>query len=164
MKSFELRQGNYIMYEKTTHVVKGVVDNIVYSWWIKDNQPHIDYIKKDIGGVMVENPYIDSIINYEPIPLTKEWLEDFKFSLNEKLSEDETLYKEDNIDVAISSMYFIKDGITLCDNSKYDSDLNVTGFGRYTISIEDITIKDINYVHELQNFFLENKGEQLLLR
>ena len=74
MKSQDLRIGNYLYYEHTTHIVSGVHGNKVYSWWVKDGEPVIEYEAKDISGTQVENPYIDVISQYEPIPLTEEWL------------------------------------------------------------------------------------------
>jgi hypothetical protein len=70
MKPQDLRIGNYISYENTTHIVSGIINNKVYSWWVKDGKPVIEYEQKDIGGAQVENPYIDVIDRYEPIPLT----------------------------------------------------------------------------------------------
>ena len=74
MEPQELRIGNYIYYEHTTHIVSGVHGNRVYSWWVKDGEPVIEYEAKDISGTQVEAPYMDVISQYEPIPLTEEWL------------------------------------------------------------------------------------------
>lgn len=79
MKASDLRIGNYVYYENTTHIVSGVHGNKVYSWWVKDGQPVIEYEAKDISGTQVENPYIDVVSQYEPIPLTDEWLLKFGF-------------------------------------------------------------------------------------
>jgi len=37
----ELRIGNYVMYEQTTHVVTGLQGGLVWSRWINGEQPHI---------------------------------------------------------------------------------------------------------------------------
>lgn len=73
MKASDLRIGNYVYYEHTTHIVSGVHGNKVYSWWVKDGEPVIEYEAKDISGTQVENPYMDVVTQYEPIPLTDEW-------------------------------------------------------------------------------------------
>ena len=73
MKATELRIGNYVYYEHTTHIVSGVHGNKVYSWWVKDGEPVIEYEAKDISGTQVENPYLDVISQFEPIPLIDEW-------------------------------------------------------------------------------------------
>jgi hypothetical protein len=70
MKSNELRIGNYVYYEHTTHIISGIMGSKIYSWWVKDGKPVIEYEQKDIGGAQVENPYMDVISRYEPIPLT----------------------------------------------------------------------------------------------
>ena len=46
MKTQELRIGNYLYYEHTTHIVSGVHGNKVYSWWVKDGEPVIEYEAK----------------------------------------------------------------------------------------------------------------------
>ena len=79
MKSIDLRLGNYVYYENTTHIVSGLHGNQVYSWWVKNGEPVIEYEAKDIGGAQVENPYMDVISRYEPITLTDEWFEKWKF-------------------------------------------------------------------------------------
>jgi hypothetical protein len=79
MKSIDLRLGNYVYYEHTTHIVSGLHGNKVYSWWVKNGEPVIEYEDKDIGGAQVENPYMDVISRYEPITLTDEWFEKWKF-------------------------------------------------------------------------------------
>lgn len=78
MKSTDLRIGNYVYYEHTTHIVSGVHENRVYSWWVKDGQPVIEYEAKDISGTQEENPYMDLISQHEPIPLTEEWFDETK--------------------------------------------------------------------------------------
>jgi hypothetical protein len=70
MEPQDLRIGNYVYYEHTTHIISGIMGNKIYSWWVKDGEPVIEYEQKDIGGAQVENPYMDVIDRHEPIPLT----------------------------------------------------------------------------------------------
>ena len=65
MKANELRIGNFIIYEKTTHYVSGITHNTVFSHWHKDAE-------------MVDE-YMDIIDYYDPIQLTEEWLMKFGF-------------------------------------------------------------------------------------
>ncbi len=83
MKLQDLRIGNYVVYEATTHIVSAIGRSGVYSWWVKDGEPVIEYYVKDAGGVQVVNPYFDQISNYEPIPITEEWLLKFGFTYND---------------------------------------------------------------------------------
>ena len=59
MKLNELRIGNLVNYEQTTHVVTGITGISVHSKWYKapDEEDYVDYIE-----------------NYKPIPLTRELL------------------------------------------------------------------------------------------
>jgi len=136
MTPTDLRIGNYVYYEHTTHIVSGVHGNKVYSWWVKDGEPVIEYEAKDISGTQVENPYMDVVSQYEPIPLTEEWL--MKFGGTYKsygYGDDE--WKSWNID-----------GESFRQN----------GNG-ITFTSGDI---DIDYVHELQNlFYVLNKELKL---
>ena len=133
MKESDLRIGNYVYYEHTTHIVDGIYENKVYSWWVKNGEPVIEYEMKDIGGAMVKNPYRDVISQYEPIQLTDEWL--MKFGATYKsygYGDDE--WKSWNIDGEV----FRQNGNGI------------------TYTSGDI---DIDYVHELQNLFYVLKKE-----
>ena len=133
MTPTDLRIGNYVYYEHTTHIVSGVHGNKVYSWWVKDGEPVIEYEAKDISGTQVENPYMDVINQYEPIPLTEEWL--LKFGGTYKsygYGDDE--WKSWNIN-----------GFSFRQNGK-----------GITFTLGD---NDIDYVHELQNLFYVLKKE-----
>ena len=60
MKTSELRIGNIINYEATTHIVKGIKEDIVYSYWHKDDR------RLDLFG--------SHISEHKPIKITEEWL------------------------------------------------------------------------------------------
>ena len=138
MKSQYLRIGNYLYYEHTTHIVNGVHGNKVYSWWVKEGEPVIEYEAKDISGTQVENPYIDVISQYEPIPLTEEWLEKFGFDIKDK----------DRLD-------WVKGAFNL---ERSNEDNNKFCFEVYSHYIP------LDYVHQLQNLYFALTGEELKLK
>ncbi len=114
MKATELRIGNYVYYEHTTHIVSGIHGNKVYSWWVKDGEPIIEYEAKDISGTQVENPYIDVISQYEPIPLTEEWLIKLGF---EKLTDSKDGFKNTTYTYTKGISFIVYfDGVRLSTN------------------------------------------------
>lgn len=137
MTATELRVGNYLYYEHTTHIVSGVHGNKVYSWWVKDGQPVIEYEAKDVSGTQVENPYIDVISQYEPIPLTEEWLIKFGFEMgkNPKIIQ---LFPMQLLETPNGFEYFLG-----------------YGFGGKFIVIK--------YLHQLQNLYFALTNEELKL-
>lgn len=139
MTPTDLRIGNYVYYEHTTHIVSGVHGNRVYSWWVKDGEPVIEYETKDISGTQVENPYMDVINQYEPIPLTEEWLLKFEFWTSD-WDVHSTLRKQ----VLDSSLVYDK------DNKTFD--------------LGDLLNIKIEYVHQLQNLYFVLTGEELKLK
>ena len=139
MKTSDLRIGNYVYYENTTHIVSGVHGNKVYSWWVKDGEPVIEYEAKDISGTQVENPYMDVVSQYEPIPLTDEWLLKFEFWTSD-WDVHSTLRKQ----VLDSSLVYDK------DNKTFD--------------LGDLLNIKIEYVHQLQNLYFVLTGEELKLK
>lgn len=141
MKTQELRIGNYLYYEHTTHIVSGVHGNKVYSWWVKDGEPVIEYEAKDISGTQVENPYIDVISQYEPIPLTEEWLIKLGF---EKLTDSNDGFK--------NTTYTYTKGISF-----------IVYFDGVRLSTNFWMGNEKHYVHQLQNLFYVLSGEELTL-
>lgn len=141
MKTQELRIGNYLYYEHTTHIVSGVHGNKVYSWWVKDGKPVIEYEAKDISGTQVENPYIDVISQYEPIPLTEEWLIKLGF---EKLTDSNDGFK--------NTTYTYTKGISF-----------IVYFDGVRLSTNFWMGNEKHYVHQLQNLFYVLSGEELTL-
>ena len=139
MEPQDLRIGNYVYYEHTTHIVSGVHGNKVYSWWVKDGEPVIEYEAKDISGTQVENPYMDVVSQYEPIPLTEEWLLKFEFWTSD-WDVHSTLRKQ----VLDSSLVYDK------DNKTFD--------------LGDLLNIKIEYVHQLQNLYFVLTGEELKLK
>ena len=69
MKANELRIGNYINYEQTTHVVIGFDLYGIISYWLNGDDK-LDHYRTKIDEV-------------KPIPLTEEWLLKFGFVLHD---------------------------------------------------------------------------------
>ena len=141
MKSQDLRIGNYVYYEHTTHIVDGIYENKIYSWWVKNGEPVIEYEMKDIGGAMVKNPYRDVISQYEPIPLTEEWLIKLGF---EKLTDSNDGFK--------NTTYTYTKGISF-----------IVYFDGVRLSTNFWMGNEKHYVHQLQNLFYVLSGEELKL-
>ena len=142
MKATELRIGNYVYYEHTTHIVSGIHGNKVYSWWVKDGEPVIEYEAKDISGTQVENPYIDVISQYEPIPLTEEWLIKLGF---EKLTDSKDGFK--------NTTYTYTKGISF-----------IVYFDGVRLSTNFWMGNEKHYIHQLQNLFYVLSGEELTIK
>lgn len=69
MEAKELRFGNLIDYEATTHIVSGISESIIESYWLKDKG------RTDL--------YQCSIDEIKPIPLTEEWISKFNEHLEQ---------------------------------------------------------------------------------
>lgn len=142
MKPQDIRIGNYVYYEHTTHIVSGIHGNKVYSWWVKDGEPVIEYESKDISGTLEENPYMDVISQYEPIPLTEEWLIKLGF---EKLTDSNDGFK--------NTTYTYTKGISF-----------IVYFDGIRLSTNFWMGNEKHYVHQLQNLFYVLSGEELKLK
>jgi hypothetical protein len=145
METNELRIGNYVYYEHTTHVVSGVHGNIVYSWWVKDGKPVIEYEAKDSSGTQVENPYMDVVSQYEPIPLTEEWLE--KLGLTKSTLDNDFEPNEPKWYSWIKGAF----NLEIQENSEI-------WFEVYSHYIH------VKWVHQLQNLYFALTGEELTLK
>ena len=150
MESTDLRIGNYVYYENTTHIISGIMGNKIYSWWVKDGIAVIEYEQKDIGGAQVENPYMDVISQYEPIPLTEEWLLKLGFSLKD--------YKEGYIGIEHKAGGIITDFVLTYPK--------VMGEFQKHFAWEHSKWKynTIEYVHQLQNLFYILTNEELTIK
>jgi len=138
MKASDLRIGNYVYYEHTTHIVSGVHGNKVYSWWVKDGEPVIEYEAKDISGTQVENPYMDVVTQYEPIPLTEGLLKEFGFDMKGQNRLD-----------------WVKGAFNLERSNEDDSKFCFEVYSHYI---------PLNYVHQFQNLYFALTGEELKLK
>ena len=138
MKASDLRIGNYVYYEHTTHIVSGIHGNKVYSWWVKDGEPVIEYEAKDISGTQVENPYMDVVSQYEPIPLTEGLLKEFGFDMKDKNRLD-----------------WVKGAFNLERSNEDDSKFCFEVYSHYI---------PLDYIHQLQNLYFALTGEELKLK
>jgi hypothetical protein len=154
MNQNELRIGNYVYYEHTTHVVSGVHGNSVFSWWVKDGKPVIEWEAKDISGTQVENPYIDAVRQYEPIPLTEEWLEKLgiiKRNQTEELPEE---LQQPDIDEDGDIWYTWVKGV-------FNLEIQSNGEIWFEVYSHYIHVK---WVHQLQNLYFALTEEELTLK
>lgn len=138
MKASDLRIGNYVYYEHTTHIVSGVHGNKVYSWWVKDGEPVIEYESKDVSGTQVENPYMDVVSQYEPIPLTEGLLKEFGFDMKDKNRLD-----------------WVKGAFNLERSNEDDSKFCFEVYSHYI---------PLDYIHQFQNLYFALTGEELTLK
>ena len=138
MKSNELRIGNYVYYEHTTHIISGIMGSKIYSWWVKDGEPVIEYEAKDVSGTQVENPYMDVISYYEPIPLTEGLLKEFGFDMKDKNRLD-----------------WVKGAFNLERSNEDDSKFCFEVYSHYI---------PLDYIHQLQNLYFALTGEELTLK
>lgn len=154
MTQNELRVGNYVYYEHTTHVVSGIHGNKVYSWWVKDGEPVIEYEAKDSSGTQVENPYMDVVSQYEPILLTEDWLEKLgliKRNQTEELPEE---LQQPDIDEDGDIWYTWVKGVF---------NLEIQSNGEIWFELYS-HYKHIKWVHELQNLYFALTEEELTLQ
>ncbi len=131
MKAEELRIGNLVNYEQTTHVLQSIDKWNARSYWLKHKKKAGD--KKGIKILMTEELYQHSIDSIKPIPLTEEWLERFGFE-NYSINCDNEGYN--HIDVSFHNKAI-------------------------TVYLNDYEISWVFHVHQLQNLFYYLCGEEL---
>ena len=143
MKATELRIGNYVMYEQTTHIIRTLLNRICTSLWINDT----------VGDV-----YTHTFKDITPIPITEEWLLKFGF---EKLANDGRYgYR---YYIAIADYWYVIErdwrkeqshffGIeyTDCPNPKDDH------------IYHSFTFK-LKHIHQLQNLYFALTGKELTI-
>jgi hypothetical protein len=87
--------------------------------------------------------------DYEPIPLTEEWLYKFGFKDIDKGDHDYNTYTDSNHNYYLQIDVRKKDGkYSILDNSFDD--------------LRDFSMVDISYVHQLQNLYFALTGEELI--
>ena len=127
MKASELRIGNYI--------------KLMYNY---EDFETLQVTLVDISDIEKKNG------DFEPIPLTEEWLYKFGFVDIDKRDHDYNTYTDSNHDYYLQSDVRRKDGkYTILDNSFDD--------------LRDFTMVDIGYVHQLQNMYFALTGEELTI-
>ena len=110
MKPNELRIGNWIQFRHTETPVRITLGDFVREY----NDEHLE--------------------DYEPIPLTEEWLIKFGFEYSD-LNGDSGLWKIPPFQI----------------------------YGKYNQFIYDYRL-DVNYVHQLQNLYFALTGEELTIK
>ena len=117
MKAQDLKIGNWVQFRHTETPVLITLGDFVREY----KEEHLE--------------------DYEPIPLTEEWLERFGF-------EQMKLYTGDKC--------FVKEKFcVLCDGQLKNYDLRLTFDSDQTIRIK------LDYVHQLQNLYFALTGEEL---
>ena len=126
------------------------IGNLVY---VSDNQTNL--IFKEITPINIHNLMhltgwdkspVD--IEFEPIPLTEDWLYKFGFKDIDKDDNDYITYTDSNHDYYLQIDVRRKDGkYSILDNSFDD--------------LRDFSMVDIMYVHQLQNLYFALTSEEL---
>jgi hypothetical protein len=127
IKATELRIGNYI--------------KLMFNY---EDYEAIQVTSDEL--VMVDKKQAD----YEPLPLTEEWLFKFGFNHIDKSDNDYITYTDSNHEYYLQLDVRRKDGkYSILDNSFDD--------------LRDFSMVDIMYVHQLQNMYFALTGEELIL-
>ena len=127
IKATELRIGNYI--------------KLMFNY---EDYEAIQVTSDEL--VMVDKKQAD----YEPLPLTEEWLFKFGFNHIDKSDNDYITYTDSNHEYYLQLDVRRKDGkYSILDNSFDD--------------LRDFSMVDIMYVHQLQNMYFALTGEELVL-
>jgi hypothetical protein len=126
MKAQELRIGNYL---KNDVVVK-IDAKIIFNIWAEAE-------------------------DYEPIPITEEWILKFGFEMFDYLVSD--VFDDDFVYIAYKLMLKNKKSYYTICNRRTD----YFDFCLKVIWAEEIQLSAIKYVHELQNLYFALEGEEL---
>jgi hypothetical protein len=125
MKASELRIGNYV--------------KLMYNY---EDFETVQVTLVDISDIEKKNG------DFEPIPLTEEWLYKFGFTNIDKGDNDYITYADSNHDYYLQIDVRRKDGkYSILDNSFDD--------------LRDFSMVDIMYVHQLQNLYFALTNEEL---
>ena len=126
MKAQELRIGNYL---KNDVVVK-IDAKIIFNIWAEAE-------------------------DYEPIPITEEWILKFGFEMFDYLVSD--VFDDDFVYIAYKLMLKNKKSYYTICNRRTD----YFDFCLKVIWAKEIQLSAIKYVHELQNLYFALEGEEL---
>jgi hypothetical protein len=93
--------------------------------------------------------FLNNMMDVEPIPLTEEWLLNFGFTKQDYTMSGCSIYKLGNIIIMNSFLNPVREymGITI-----------------EGISPPTWSLKDLNFVHQLQNLYYELTGEELTIK
>lgn len=131
MKASELRIGNFLNYKNTDDLA---IVEIIHG-------KHFDC--RDEYGIFTPNG------NYEPIPLTEEWLINFGMEYTDGFSSSRRLYFNTHEYDLSQVTYNEKEGLLRFSN----------GHPKGTS-----LIPHIKYVHQLQNLYFALTGEELTIK
>jgi hypothetical protein len=139
LKASDLRLGNLLIYEATTHIVSGIRKDRVYSFWHKDTGQTDEY---------------DAPLSwYSPIPLTDEWYQKAGFTKT-PLGHELLLFEHNGyrrvLSVSGDYLYIIED-----DKDDRARDLCVLWNRDRREKYAPF------YVHELQNLYHAISGKEL---
>lgn len=138
MKGQELRIGNLINYEATTHIVTSIQNEIGTSVWLSR---HID-----------EDIYQHSWENCKPITLTDEWFEKF-----------EGFYKDGEYwSISINDYKYCFKYRDWAKNWAFYQEYTDSPFPEDDGKKHPVSF-DIEYVHQLQNLYFALQHEELIL-
>jgi hypothetical protein len=124
LRAQELRIGNYVNYEQTTHVIHQLTNSICGSYWHKSN---------------ASDSYAHTYDEIKPIPLTEEWLERFGF---ERLGNGFEFWESSvfNIEFIRNHWHISYTSNVLCTHIKYVHQLQNLYFA---LTGEELTIKTL---------------------
>lgn len=145
MKANQLRIGNYLNFEQTTHIVSGVLENgETNSYWVN----------KGLKDSFYE--YSAPMDHYKPIPLNEDWLL--------KLGFKKVIYKTVHPDWCNEICYELEHKEFFIS---YLDDFSMGLYVQKTTHQNDLSIvpslENMKYVHQLQNLYFALTGEELKL-
>lgn len=135
MEATDLRIGNLVDYENTTHVVTGIDGATIKSEWLKARH----------------DSYKDDISEHLGILITEEWLA--RFGLKKMIGYSKETSKNKYLEVAWN------------DKDKWYVMFRNTHIGSSTRYLDDYVClrTDLKYIHELQNLYFAISGRELEL-
>ena len=133
MEARELRVGNYINYEQTTHIITNIGLECSLSLWMSDDDKHEEIFYH-------ANKYL------KPIPLTEKWL--LKFGFSNMIVNEDYYVKPIDGEMTLNGEDFIFS--LKWKRMAVDLDPFITCIGF-----------EINHVHQLQNLYFALTGKEL---
>jgi hypothetical protein len=145
IKPNELRVGNLLKHKGAIVEINGIEDDTdtYHETWI----------------VWVRaTALVHPIADFDPIPLTPEWLERCGFvKLSHLGRKEHTLYIDENLSIEACEYQELLIRLVISQDN-YDENINI---GVFTVYRE---ISECKYVHQLQNLFFALTGEELTLK
>ena len=133
MEVQELRIGNLVNHEQTTHVIKSIGGSRVSSVWIRGTDNDV---------------YNSSINHIKPIPLTSEWLVKLGFEKS-----------KGNFSIDFNLGYLELEYHVIMDLWEF----NIVNVGDSWDEPVSMPLKSPQFLHHLQNLYFALTGEELVL-